>query len=193
MTVAIPSGLTDDNEFIDALNSIIAGVLRSLTPDAVWVVHVDNWFDHKWLRFSGNGAIASEIPVEGYYSVKQPFWQDKLTFPPFSPDRIVEQWSFSRSGDDYIEAPLTKLPHRNQRTPSPSNLYRRVEGFGSSVLFIWYSGNTLKNGRGSVMLYSTGRNPSVSWFAALRRNRKWTVDRTKAISREEVSRLVLGV
>jgi hypothetical protein len=54
MTVAIPSGLTDDNEFIDALNSIIAGVLRSLTPDAVWVVHVDNWFDHKWLRFSGN-------------------------------------------------------------------------------------------------------------------------------------------
>jgi hypothetical protein len=198
MTVAIPSGLTDDNDFIDLLNSLLNGLLVRQAPEQLWVIQIDNWFDHKWLRYSGNGSAVSKFPVDWsssfmdrFDSIKAEFWQDKLTFPPFAPDRIVGQWSFLHSTQGYIEAPLPKLPHNKSRRRSHSNLHKRAENFVSSASFVWYSGNTLKNGRGSVMVYNIGPPQPTCWFAAFGRNSEWTLERTKGVDKEHVSRLLL--
>ena len=199
MAISIPSGLTDDNEFVDLLNALLNALLVQRTPEQLWVIQIDNWFDHKWLRYSGSGSVASGFPtnwnssfMDQFTSVKEQFWRDKLTFPPFAPDRVVSQWSFQRSDEGYIEAPLPKLPHRESRRRSHSNLNRRVEDFVRSASFVWYSGNTLKNGRGSAMVYSIGPDKPVCWFASFGRKSGWTIERTKGIDKEQLSRLLIG-
>jgi hypothetical protein len=199
MAIAIPAGLTDDNDFIEKLNSLLSGLVAEKTPEQLWVIQIDNWFDHKWLRFSGNGIVASNFPIDRtssfmdrFSSVKQEFWQDKLTFPPFTPERILGQWSFLRSSNGYIETPLPNLPHRTQRRRSKSNLHKRAESFANSASFVWFSGNTLKNGRASVMVYNIALQEPVCWFAALARNPDWTLQRTKGIDKEQVAVLIAG-
>lgn len=193
MTTAIPSGLTDDNDFIELLNSILARLLEQWAPEKLWVIQIDNWFDHKWLRFSGNGAVASNIPMDSFTSVKAEFHQDKLTFPPFAPNRVLGQWSFLRVDGGYVEAPLLQMPHSTERRSSNSNLHRRAETLEGSALFAWYSGNTLKNGRGSLMVYSVGDAEPACWFASFGRDRIWTLQQTKNVEREYVLRLLAGV
>lgn len=186
MTAAIPSGLTDDNDFIELLNSMLSRLLEELAPEKLWVIQIDNWFDHKWLRYSGNGAVASNIPMDRFASVKVEFHQDKLTFPPFAPSRVMGQWSFTRAGESYVEAPLLQMPHSTERRSSNSNLHRRAETADGSVLFVWYAGNTLKNGRGSVMVYSISESEPVCWFASFGRDKAWSLQLTKNVEREYV-------
>jgi len=38
-------------------------------------------------------------------------------------------------------------PHRSEKQYSEANLQRRVQGFSRSACFIWYSANTVANGR----------------------------------------------
>jgi hypothetical protein len=197
MAISIPSGLTDDNEFVYLVNGLLNRLLVEQSPEQLWVIQIENWFDHKWLRYSGSGSVASPFPanwnssfMDRFASVKEQFWRDKLTFPPFTPDRVEGQWSFLRSNGGYIEAPLPNLPHRESRHRSHSNLNRRVERFVQSPSFAWYSGNTLKNGRGSLMVYSVGPDEPICWFAAFGRKSGWTLERTKGIDKEQVSRLI---
>jgi hypothetical protein len=42
MAVAIPSGLTDDNDFVDLLNSLLNGLLAQHAPKQLWVIQIDN-------------------------------------------------------------------------------------------------------------------------------------------------------
>jgi hypothetical protein len=191
--------LTDDNHFIDLLNPLLKGLLVQQAPEQLWVIQIDNWFDHKWLTYSGNGSVVSKFPadwsasfMDRFSSVKAEFWQDKLTFPPFAPDRVVGQWSFVHSSQGYAEAPLPKLPHSDSRRRSHSNLHKRVDKFVSSASFVWYSGNTLKNGRGSMMAYNIGSPRPACWFAAFVRNSEWTLERTKGVDKEQIFRLLIS-
>ena len=199
MTISITAGLTDDNDFVCLVNGLLNHLLVQQSPEQLWVIQIDNWFDHKWLRYSGSGSVASPFPanwnssfMDRFASVKEQFWRDKLTFPPFAPDRVIGQWSFLRSNGGYIEVPLPKLPHRESRHRSHSNLNRRVEHFVQSASFAWYSGNTLKNGRGSLMVYSVGPDKPICWFAAFGRKSGWMLERTKGIDKEQVSHLIGG-
>ncbi len=190
MAFTVFSGTTDDNDFIELVNAIICGQLVRFSPEQLWVIHIDNWFDHKWLRFSGNGAVPSDIPVDRYYSVKEQFYQEKITFPPFSPNRILAQWSYVRAGEGYIESPLPSLPHKTERQPSATNLNRRIAEFSHSACLIWYSANTLKNGRGSLMIYEVKDETVTSWFASFARHHRWQIDQTKGINKEDVQTLI---
>lgn len=205
MAISIPSGLTDDNDFVDLLNTLLNGLLVQQTPGQLWVIQIDNWFDHKWLRYSGSGSVGSNYPaawnssfaawtssMDRLASVKEQFWRDKLTFPPFAPDRVVSQWSFLPSESGYVEAPLPKLPQKQSRRRSHSNLNRRIEDFVRSALFVWYSSNTLKNGRGSLMVYNVGPDKNICWFAAFARKSGWILEKTKGIEKEQVSRLLVS-
>ena len=199
MPVSIPSFVTDDNDFTQVLNALLNGLLAQQVPEQLWVIQIDNWFDHKWLRYSGSGAVASQFLVDWtssfmdrFASVKEQFWRDKLTFPPFAPDRVVGQWSFLHTKSGYIEAPIPTLPHSESKRRSHSNLNRRVEDFARSASFVWYSGNTLKNGRGSTMIYSIGSGAPICWFAAFGRKSGWILERTKGIDKEQVRRLLIA-
>jgi len=67
---------------------------------------------------------------------------------------VLGQWSYIRIGDDYREAPFPALPHSSKRQHSPMNLQRRVQDLRGPACFVWYSANTVANGRGSVMVYN---------------------------------------
>jgi len=199
MSISISAGLTDDNDFVDLLNTLLNALLVQQTPEQLWVIQIDNWFDHKWLRYSGSGTVGAPFPanwtssfMDRFTSVKEQFWRDKLTFPPFAPNRVVGQRSFLRSEAGYAELPLPKLPHKESRQHSHSNLNRRVEDFIHSASFVWYSENTLKNGRGSVMVYHIGTGQPICWFAAFGKKSRWVLESTKGIHKEQVSRLLMG-
>lgn len=58
MAIGVPVGETDDPYFIALLNSIVQKLADRTMPDEVWVVKIDNWFDHKWLPFSGISVLS---------------------------------------------------------------------------------------------------------------------------------------
>jgi hypothetical protein len=136
--VTIPSGLSDDNDFIEVFNSLLRMLVAKDVTDRLWVIQIDNWFDHKWLKFSGIGAVDFVFPeyMGRFDGALDEFYQDRVTFPPFTPNRILGQWSFQRSGDDLLEVALPKLLHATERRSSGENLQRRSEDFCGSGLFV---------------------------------------------------------
>ena len=192
MPATIPSGISDDNEFIEVFNSMLRSLVASTPPEWLWVIQIDNWFDHKWLKFSGIGVVDFPFLLRGRLdSALAEFYQDRVTFPPFAPNRVLGQWSFQRSGEDFVEVAMGILPHDADRRPSGANLQRRVEDFSGSAVFVWFSGNTLKNGRGSIMVYDLRAEQPAHWFAAFARDREWSLRLTKGISRDYVSSLMI--
>lgn len=187
----IEVGETDDPNFIVLLDSLLNGLVRRETPEGLWVIQIDNWFDHKWLRFSGIGTVDFRFPafMNRYDAALDEFYQDRVTFPPFTPNRIMAQWSFARVGDRYEEVP-SRVPHRSEKQPSAANLQRRVRDFSRSATFVWYSAKTVANGRGSVMVYNVATDVVKCWFAAFIRQETWRLHVTKGVSREELENLL---
>ena len=186
MAAHITVGEADDPRFIELLNCVLRGVIESSKPEQVWLIHIDNWFDDKWLHFSGIGVVDFPLPAHGIgdYGALDEFNQEKVTFPPFTPNRVLGQWSYVRKGDDhYAEVPLARLPHPTERKRSGGNLQRRVQDFTESGAFIWYSANSVANGRGSLMVYAVNHGKVESWFASFVRKEDWKLHSTKGVSR----------
>ena len=192
MSTHLQAGPTDDQQFIVLLNSLVSGVVRQQVPDELWIIKIDNWFDHKWLRFSGIGAVDFQFPafMNRYDGALEEFYQDKLTFPPFTPNRVLGQWSFVRVGEGYVEAALPSLPHPSTKRSSGANLQRRVSDFSRSACFIWYSANTLLNGRGSVMVYGAHAGQVQCWYAGFNQQQGWKLHATKGVSQTHVEQLL---
>ena len=91
------------------------------------------------------------------YTVLDPFSQEQLTFPPFTPNRVVTQHYFCRTtrGELEEQAPA-HIVHRPKREHSSKNLHRRVVSFSRSAIFVWFSSSSRATGRGSVMAYTVG-------------------------------------
>ena len=190
MKIQVTAGETDDPGFVEVLNSLVRGLVSQYKPEELWIIQIDNWFDHKWLGFSGMGAIASNIPIDRYDTVKAESYQEKVTFPPFTPNRVLGQFSYVRVGNDYAELPLPVVPHSAERKRSESNLRRRIEDFSHSACLVWYSANTLANGKASVMVYSVAADGLECWFAAFNRHEGWKLQTTKGVSRVDVEHLL---
>ena len=199
MPVKVPSGPSDDNDFVAMIQTIVTGFLKRHPAEQVWIIHIDNWFDHKWMGFSGNGAMANWMfagsPSADQFairldSVKIEFSQRNLTFPPFSPGRVLGQWSYLKSGEDYAEFPLPEIPHGTEKVRSGTNLHRRIADFSKAACFVWFSGNTIANDRGSLMVYSIHHSQTATWFAAFNRKNGWKLTRTKGVETETVQRLI---
>ena len=193
MSISITPGETDDPYFITLVNHLATGLTRHSQPAELWIIQIDNWFDHKWLRFSGIGVVDFPLPAGyvGWYGAQAEFFQDKVTHPPFTPSRVVSQWSFQRKDNDYQEVYYPKLPHSSDKQSSRANLHKRAENFRPSACFIWFSGNTVANDRGSVMVYDLSLNRVNCWFVSFRRRDEWTLQATKGVSQKYVKELIM--
>lgn len=166
------AGKTDDPGFIQLLNSILGELVAEHAPEEFWVIQIDNWFDHKWLRFTW-GSLESESLKEG------------AKFPSFTPNRVTAQFSFVRVGSSYVESALPVLPHRTQQKRGEVKLQRRIRDFTRSGCFLWYSGNTVTNGKGSVMVYVVAADQVDCWFGAFNRQQEeWKLQATKGVGRD---------
>jgi hypothetical protein len=185
----IPVQPNDDPGFLDLICRAITAELEVKTAQEVFVIRIDNWFDHKWLNFSGIGRVAFNNAGSKYIAdtALDEFHQKKATFPPFSPKRVVAEHSFTRAEDgSYSLAPAAPLVHSQKRASSCWNLHRRIANFSGSALFVWFSSNTDVNHRGSLMVYRANGNRVTSWYSSFSKEREWRLLRTEGIGREQL-------
>jgi hypothetical protein len=172
----------DDRAFLVAAARLLAAIEGSF--EMLIVIRVRDWFDHKWLRFSGNGLVPF-----GHCQRSQPgialesFHQEKLTFPPFSPHRIVVEEHFAD-----FDIPDPPAIHSRRRRRSARNLHRRVENYAQSLLAVWISTASELTGRASFMAYSRAPESAPdAWYVSFRRYpTDWRVDRVKGVDRERI-------
>jgi hypothetical protein len=179
----------DDPAFLNCVDRIIAALIDRDASEELYLVRIANWFDHKWLRFSGIGRVAwNGLLIQ---TALDEFSQEQLTFPPFTPSRVVTQHYFNRGpGGQFYEQPPVRLVHRTTRGHSSRNLHRRVADFSQSANFVWFSSNSAANRQGSVMVYSTYFGHFNAWYAALRFDRTWRLGRVKGIGTAEAEAYV---
>jgi len=182
----------DDSSFLHLIDGTFSGILHNSKPKEAWLIKVDNCFDKKWLNFSGIGIV--HFPNWGMLAPEaalDEFSQDRVTFPPFTPNRVIEQSCFARTPDgDYVRHSARRTVHQGLRQSSTSNLQRRVSDFSDSAVFAWYSSNTLASGRGTLMVYSVSGDVVETWFAAFKRDPDWRLELVAGISRDEVQDLM---
>ena len=156
----------DDAAFLVLAQRIVNGAIEALQMREVYLVHVDNWFDHKWL---------------GWWSWKG----TELCVPPFNPNRVRTQkhfiWDAKASGWAYV-GPGKPL---HVRRPGRSASAQPLDRFSESAAFIWYSGNTATNRAGSLMLYLSGAD-RYAWYASFKKDEHWTVAHECGITRREL-------
>jgi hypothetical protein len=176
----------DDRRFLRLLARVTQAADASVHH--LVVIRVDNWFDHKWLRFSGIGRVPYQwITVNHPGVALDPFSQEHLTFPPFSPRRILGEDVWTRDGDE----PLKHRVHRRRRTHSSWNLQRRVADFSNSIVATWFSSRTEDNGQGSIMQYASHAGRLEAWYASLRRGgSSWRLHHVKGAERARIENIV---
>jgi hypothetical protein len=183
----------DDPAFLAVVDSILANLSLRDRPDDVYVVHIDNWFDHKWLKYSGSGVVAFPQGYPYILVAKDPHWQEKMTFPPFTPNRVVAQYLFARLPDGtYEEQAPPRLVHGQARQASAENLHRRVADFSRSGLFVWYSSGSASNRRGSILVYQARDGVVDGWYAGFVERGGWRLDQVKGMERTIVDSLAAG-
>jgi hypothetical protein len=183
----------DDSAFIKLVSQAISGELEAKAVLGLFVVRIDNWFDHKWLNFSGKGRVAfghftgfaacdPETALDEFHR-KGP----QSTFPPFTPNRVIAQDFYRKDQHgSYVLEDDGPWIHSAAREMSSTNLHKRIAKHHNSCLFVWFSLNTLANRRGSLMVYRANGRIITSWYASFSCDSEWRVVRTQGIARQHL-------
>jgi len=80
----------DSSGFIKIINKIVSLTILQFGIEEICFIKIKNWFDHKWLNFSGNSVIHFDsggmLPRE---AALQEEWREKITVPPFNPNQVI--------------------------------------------------------------------------------------------------------
>ncbi|MCE3230021.1 MAG: hypothetical protein K0S32_4572 [Bacteroidetes bacterium] len=175
--------LPDDAEdFILLLNKILGTLVWQYRVKEIRIVKIKNWFDHKWLNFSGKAIIPFKEGVLTEYSFEEK-WQDKVTVPPFHPRRVLSETFFRKKPTN--NETFEKRLHTGKN--SIDNLHNRITDKTKDGLFLWYSSETKINAKGSLMVYIVQENYVHTFYAGLAdHNGQWQVMKTKGIELNEL-------
>jgi hypothetical protein len=155
---------SDAPEFIEIVNKIMGIMVFQYDIGEVVFVKIRNWFDHKWLNYSGNAVISFNsgglFPIDQALESK---WMKEITIPPFNPHRVIYSRFFKRKHTDNhrIERAIQKYQHSND------NIHNTVADYTSDGLIVWFSSNTEINQKGSLMIYRSQNNKVHTWYASL--------------------------
>jgi hypothetical protein len=156
----------DAPEFLALAQRIVNGAVVELRMREVFLVHIDNWFDHKWL---------------GWWSRKG----EELRVPTFTPNRVRSEhhcvWTEETSA--WTELSLDRPLHLRQ--PGRPHLAQPLDRFSKRGAFIWYSGNSATNSIGCLMLYLSGAD-GYSWYASFGDRAGWKITDEFKITRREL-------
>lgn len=163
----------DDPRFVQLINQLVIGLSAQYRPQLLYVIQVDNWFGEKWLCFTGKALGALGV------------WNKVLRVPPFRPNRILQQhtWELDQTGFTYN--PVVK-PSLHREQTSEQNHYRFLNQVTDSGLFVWYSGQTSENHRGTVMVYHIEETLVGGWYASFSKPGEWGIYRTQEISPQQL-------
>lgn len=179
--------MDDDPAFLALVDRIIDILIQDHEPIEFFVVRIKNWFDYKWLRFSGIGIVPFNGGVPQPEAALSEFHRKELTFPPFTPSRVLAQNYFClTTKKHYEEQSPPYLVHKTEREHSSANLHRHVKKFSDSAVYLWYSSNSAKNLQGSVMVYLADTKGTESWYASLQKKETWAINQTKGINKDSL-------
>jgi len=158
----------DDVAFLSLAQRIMNGAIAALQMREVFLVQVDNWFDHKWL---------------GWWSRKG---EEELRVPLFTPNRVRSEkhfvWDVEKSAWTSIGLPIPL----HIRQPGRPWLARPLDRYSKCAAFIWYSGSTAMNKVGSLMLYLSGAE-GYAWYASFKKDEHWAVSDEFRVTRRELA------
>jgi hypothetical protein len=164
----------DDQDFLDLAARAIIGTALREGLHATHVVHIDNWFGPRWWSFAGK--------VRGKWGARDTM---VLRIPPFHPQRVLSEKRFSvdEKGSSE-EIPVKRRIHGHRR--STTNLRFSVSDAASEMVFAWYSGNSIKNGRAALMVYvqPAGRK-AFGWYVGLKKEESWRVVNLGGLTQRE--------
>ena len=166
----------DNPNFILNCESIIQNRINLWNPTDIFVNRIDNWFDEKWMEFSG--TIMSGLSI----------WKGETTIPPFHPNRVESSDSYQKTAELYTKKENPKTLHIYQE--SKDNLKRYVSEFSNDGLFIWYSGNSKVNNFGTLMCYLIRESECQPFFITLSGKKDWNVSQTKGILKKEIQNII---
>jgi hypothetical protein len=191
-----------DREFLEIVDTVATHAMNEMDCGDLFLVQIDNWFDHKWLGFSGMGRAPSPFPFlsmippdagqkDRFYSVPVSFWKRPVTMPPFTPNRILSRMYFRRSHSGKFircENPLQQQQDESMR--GTVNSARRIQEISDSGVFLWYSSNASQNQAASILIYISTKDGVWPIFVSFRFKARWRVHLTKGIPREYFENLV---
>jgi hypothetical protein len=165
--IELVSAEHDDLAFLSLAQRLVNGAVMELGTREVFLVHVDNWFDHKWL---------------GWWSRKK----EELRVPTFTPNRVRSEKHFVWKAETSAWERIGLQRSLHIRQPGRPWLAQPIDRFSKSAAFVWYSGNTAINKLASLMLYLSGAE-GYSWYTSFRKGKVWAVADECRITRRELS------
>ena len=164
-----------DHHFVGIVERILNNILQLHHPAGVYVVLIDNWFDHKWLEFNSN---KNDNDASG--------WRHKLMLPPFDPSRVLNQSYFRARNSSSL------LYDASSSNSLHIGISRRSVGeINLSAVFVWYSYVGENSDRGSLMVYLSDDGRGSAWYASFTKNTSWHVGNLKGISKREFTELMV--
>ncbi len=189
MVVKIPCEKNDDKNFLSALNGFVDQLTEDLEPTDVYAIRINEWFDHKWLGYSGRGII--QFPYSEPYILAKldERFLDRLIFPPFNPNQVTAEryWKLQKRG---VYGGIEK-PHciYNQKLEHNSyNWHNLVEAVSSSGVFIWFSSNSEDSERGSIMVYAIEGIEIQTWYASFSQESGWGIENEISFQNENMGK-----
>jgi hypothetical protein len=167
----------DAPEFIKNLGKIVEDRILKWKPEELYITQIDNWFDDKWLDYGGN--LTMHVPV----------WRTPdLKIPPFHPNRVVRFDYYVNNKFGYVKKEISKPLHIIQ--VSSDNLRRNIGSITNNGLFIWYSGNSKLNNRGSIMIYYVHDKECDTFYVSLVSDKGWNVQKRQSALTKEIHELL---
>ena len=174
---------SDDLKFISVVNQIITSISQAKPFEIVSITKVNNWFDHKWLNYSGKEADQFEsgglVNNDMALSTK---WKERITFPAFNPNRILSSRTYPMKRG-VMKKDLQPI-HRYQI--SGQNLQNRVDLKSENLLYAWFSSNSRVNKKGSLMVYELFEKSVSNWYCQIESKNEWHISKSKNISRDQL-------
>jgi hypothetical protein len=179
----------DSAKFIEKVRAIAIGVARDYEPARLYLIRIDNWFGPRWMHFAGKFTVGKGAAIGVH---KTP-----LHVPPFVPHRVVTQRVLV--GPDYEET--ATMPPLHIECPSKQALHRLIADIDKDAAFLWFSGESEAQKRGSVMVYlpdafdataprRTGLRDCEAFYVGFsQREMGWEPAMLRGVSRGEVTHL----
>ncbi len=174
----------DNSNFIDLVNGIMEAIIFQYSVKEIVYVKIKNWFDHKWLNYSGKTVVPFDfggLETQSEVALKNT-WRDKISIPPFNPNRVIYSKFLIKqnTGNQKIKKAI------HQFRSSNDNIHNRIEDYTSDGLILWFSSNTETNQKGSIMAYRVQENQVYTWYATVENRDKWKIMKTKGIRLDEL-------
>lgn len=179
---------TDAPEFQEVVIAILNQIVQAFDPNEVSIVRIKNWFDHKWLNYSGKQILKYDSKTHPSIPfVLEPYWNNEITIPPFHPNRVLSESKFRKKGTSNSEFDHPLHPFQ-ESTANTDNLIVRRTNHG---LCVWISSNSVVNRQGSLMVYQIKNAQIQSWYASIEEKGKWTVTKTKGIDKNQLQLMLI--